>query len=401
MKHGKKLYRGLRLLLVALFLLGSLQTEALAPAARAVTQEEIDDLKESAAGFDAERDELQEQFDAIRNDKENALAKKTLLDQQTAALANEIAAIEQLIADYDALIQQTEAELADAQEREAIQYERFCRRVRAMEENGTVSYWSVLFQAEDFVDLLGRLSDIQEIMDYDRGVIKTLKETQAEIAAKQADLEAQRADQETQRSALVDRKAELDRQRADAIALLNEIKEDEDAAQALLDEKEAEYERIQAEIKRKEQELAAQLGPATYGGYIWPVTTSKYITSPVGGRASPGGIGSTNHKGIDIGRVYYSSEVLASKAGTVITSAYSSSYGNYIVISHGTGNTTLYAHMSSRKVSEGDYVTRGQVIGITGSTGNSTGPHLHFEIRENGVIVNPLDYLTDYIRGNW
>ena len=214
MKHGKKLYRALRLLLVALFLLGSLQTEALAPAARAVTQEEIDDLKESAAGFDAERDELQEQIDAIRNDKENALAKKTLLDQQTAALANEIAAIEQLIADYDALIQQTEAELADAQEREAIQYERFCRRVRAMEENGTVSYWSVLFQAEDFVDLLGRHSDIQEIMDYDRGVIKTLKETQAEITAKQADLEAQRTGQETQRSALADRKAELDRQRA-------------------------------------------------------------------------------------------------------------------------------------------------------------------------------------------
>ena len=397
----KKWFHVGRMLLIALFVLGSLQIEAFAPAAKAVTQAEIDELKNDAESYNEEKEALQEQIDALENDLEDALTKKTLLDQQSAALANEISAIETIIADYETLIGQTEVELADAQQREAVQYERFCERVRAMEENGTVSYWSVLFKAEDFTDLLSRLSDIQEIMDYDQGVINALKETQAEIAAKQADLEAQKAEQESQRSELVDRKAELDQQRAAALDLLNQIKEDEAAAQALLDEKEAEYNRIQAEIERKEQELAAQLGPATYGGYIWPVTTSKYITSPVGGRASPGGIGSTNHKGIDIGRVYYSSEVLAAKAGTVITSAYSSSYGNYIVISHGTGNTTLYAHMSSRKVSEGEYVAQGQVIGITGSTGNSTGPHLHFEIRENGVIVNPLDYLTDYIRGNW
>ena len=139
------------------------------------------------------------------------------------------------------------------------------------------------------------------------------------------------------------------------------------------------------------------------GGYIWPVD-SRYITSTVGGRASPGGIGSTNHKGTDIGRVGYTSSVYASKAGTVIVSQYSRSYGNYVVISHGSGNTTLYAHMSSRKVSVGQYVNQGDVIGITGSTGNSTGPHLHFEVTENGVRVNPLSdgaeprmgYLTGY-----
>ena len=397
----KRLIHGAKILLIALFILGSLQLEAMAPAARAVTQAEIDALKEDASSYSNEKKELQAQIDALKDDKENALAKKTLLDQQSDALASEISTIESIIADYKTLIAQTEAELADAQKREEIQYERFCTRVRAMEENGTVSYWSVLFKADDFSDLLSRLSDIQEIMDYDQGIINELKATQAEIAAKQADLEDQKAEQETQKTQLEERKAELDKQREEATALLNSIKEDEAAAQALLDEKEAEYNRIQEEIKKKEQELAAQLGTGTKGGYIWPVTTSKYITSPVGSRVSPGGVGSTNHKGIDIGRVYYTSEVLASKAGIVITSAYSSSYGNYVVISHGTGNTTLYAHMSSRKVSVGQSVTQGQVIGITGSTGNSTGPHLHFEIRENGVIVNPLDYLTDYIRGNW
>ena len=138
------------------------------------------------------------------------------------------------------------------------------------------------------------------------------------------------------------------------------------------------------------------------GTFRWPI--SGRITSGFGGRSSPGGIGSTNHKGTDIGRVGYTSPIYASKAGTVIVSQYSSSYGNYVVISHGSGNTTLYAHMSSRKVSVGQYVNQGDVIGITGSTGNSTGPHLHFEVTENGVRVNPLNdgaepkmgYLTGY-----
>lgn len=138
------------------------------------------------------------------------------------------------------------------------------------------------------------------------------------------------------------------------------------------------------------------------GSFRWP--TSGRISSYFGGRKSPGGIGSTNHKGTDIGRVGYTSSVYAAKAGTVIISQKSSSYGNYVVISHGSGNTTLYAHLSSRKVSVGDVVQQGQVIGITGSTGHSTGPHLHFEITENGVRINPLShgaeprkgYLTGY-----
>ena len=142
------------------------------------------------------------------------------------------------------------------------------------------------------------------------------------------------------------------------------------------------------------KKLAAQIAAeqAKAGGYIWP-TDSKYITSTVGGRESPGGIGSTNHKGTDIGRVGYTSSIYAAKAGTVIVSQYSSSYGHYVVLAHGSGNTTLYAHMSSRKVKVGDQVKQGQVIGITGSTGNSTGPHLHFGIAYNGSYVNPMNYI--------
>ena len=128
------------------------------------------------------------------------------------------------------------------------------------------------------------------------------------------------------------------------------------------------------------------------------ISTSRRITSPYGPRNTgiPGA--STNHKGVDIGGVGYTTNVLATKAGIVITSAYSSSYGNYVVVSHGQGNTTLYAHMSSRSVSEGDAVAQGDVLGITGSTGVSSGPHLHYEITENGSRVNPLNYLPGYIQ---
>ena len=129
---------------------------------------------------------------------------------------------------------------------------------------------------------------------------------------------------------------------------------------------------------------------------------SRYITSAMGMRY--GGIGAGNHKGNDIGRVGYTSSIYAAKTGTVIVSEYHRSYGNYVVISHGSGNTTLYAHMSKRSVSVGQRVNQGDVLGVTGSTGNSTGPHLHFEITENNQIINPLNdgaapkkgYLTGY-----
>ena len=175
---------------------------------------------------------------------------------------------------------------------------------------------------------------------------------------------------------------------------------------------------IEAEIRRQEEEariraeqeaaeayralrerMNAELDDFTFseglGGYIWPVS-SRRVTSTFGGRASPGGIGSTNHKGVDIGGVGYGTPVHAAKGGTVIISQYSSSYGNFVVVSHGSGNTTLYAHMSTRLVEPGDAVAQGDILGLTGSTGHSTGPHLHFEITENGTRINPLVYLSGY-----
>ena len=379
-------------LLLAVVLLGAELTPVMA-----VTQADIDALKTDASDLNSKKKELEAKLDALADDKTQALAKKKLLDDQVANTSAQIRNVEAQIANYDALITQTEAELLDAQEREAAQYELFCSRVRDMEERGTVSYWAVLFKASSFTDMLSRLDIINEIMDSDQRVIDDLQALQAEIETKKADLETDRAASQDAKADLVAKRTQLDSQRKQAIALVNEINGNEDAYQATLDELDAEEERIQArivELSRKlaaEQAAAGQSSQSNPGGYIWPVD-SRYITSTVGGRASPGGIGSTNHKGTDIGRVGYTSSIYAAKAGTVIVSQYSSSYGNYVVVSHGSGNTTLYAHMSSRKVEVGQYVNQGDVLGITGSTGHSTGPHLHFEVTENGVRVNPLSH---------
>lgn len=406
MKRHQHFLRACAALLCAVLLL----TGNTAPAMAAkVTQADIDALKGDASDLDKKQKEIQSKLSDLKDDKAAAVEKKSLLDDQIANTNARISNTESQISDYNALISQAEAELADAQQREEAQYDLFCKRVREMEERGTVSYWSVLFKATSFSNLLGRLDFINEVMDYDRQVIEDLQTLQAEIEEKKTGLEASRAELVTAKTELESQKKQLAAQREEANKLVKEIDDNAAEYQATLDALEAEERRIEQQVKQLQKQLEEQMAAegknynTNPGGYIWPVD-SRYITSTVGGRNSPGGVGSTNHKGTDIGRVGYTSPVYAAKAGTVIVATRSSSYGNYVVISHGTGNTTLYAHMSSIKVSVGTYVQQGQTIGITGSTGHSTGPHLHFEVVENGVRVNPLShgaapkkgYLTGY-----
>lgn len=385
--------------LAAFVLALAVVTADLSPAA-AVTWADVNDLKDEAGDLADQRKELESQLDALADDKSEALKRKDLLDQQITNLSSQIRNVEAQISTYETLITQTEAELAEAQEKEEAQYELFCSRVRDMEKRGTVSYWSVLFRATSFTDLLGRLDIINEIMDADQAVIDELKALQEEIETKKTELETSKKESEAAKADLVTKKNDLDVQRTKANQLVREIESNESEYQSTLDAIEAEEESIQKKIVQLSQQLAAQNGSsssAALGGYIWPVS-SRRITSPFGNRNTGIAGASTNHKGVDIGGVYYTSQVHAAKAGTVIISTYSSSYGNYVVVSHGSGNTTLYAHMSSRSVSVGDYVNQGDVLGITGSTGISSGPHLHFEITENGTRVNPLNYLTGYIQ---
>lgn len=387
--------------------------------ALAVKQSDIDALKEEAGALEEQKEAKRGEIAAVADDISATMEKKAVLDGEIEALDEQIAALVEQITALESQIAISEAELAEAKEREAAKYAVFCERVRAMEEQSRMDYWMILFRATSFSDLLSRLDLVSEIMDADQRVIDELKDVQREIASKQAELEAQKDAAEAIRTEQLSRQAELDVQREAANALIVELEASKSDLEADLDDLSAEEDAVQEKIvelsykmaeeqreeeARRQAEAAAKsyaesIGglttAATSGGYIWPVN-SRRINSTFGGRASPGGIGSRNHKGIDIGGVGYSTSVYAAKAGKVIISQYSGSYGNYVVISHGSGNTTLYAHLSRRTVSVGDYVSQGERIGVTGSTGRSTGPHLHFEITENGVRRNPLNYLGGY-----
>jgi len=393
--------------------------------ASAITQAEINAMQNRLNQMSQQMKKLEGQLKEIAKDKDQALQQKYLLDDQIDLMEQTIKETSAAIAGYDELIAVKEAEIAeiedeiavleseiaDTEKKERAQYDLFCRQVRSMEEQGSLSYFAILFDAADFSDLLDRAMMISEIMDYHNGVINMLLETRDALntskderdavkdtldAAKN-ELEGERTDQEILRSQQESDKKALEERREEANALVQEIKAQEKEYAVALEQAEKEEERIQAEIVRMTEELKAQNVKAE-GGYIWPVK-SRRITSPFGPRNTgiPGA--STNHKGVDIGSVGYTSEVYAAKSGKVIISTRVSSYGNYVSIAHSDGTSTLYAHMSSRKVSVGQTVKQGDVIGITGSTGISSGPHLHFEITEKGARVDPLKYLKGYVKG--
>lgn len=395
-----KLVKRITALALAFLMVAAVFAEQALPA-RAATQADIDKLKQQAAEIASNKKELQAEIDRLKKEAKDATAEKAALDQRNDAIRAELENAEAQIQKYDELIAQTKTELEQVRQEEEAQRELFNSRVRAMEENGTISYLEVLFNAASFSDLLSTLDDVGEVMEADQRIFNEMRELRKTIEEKEMTLEECLAEAQEQKTILEERRKELQAEINEAAAMIAEISKDKEGYMALLRAEEAEAKSISSEIKRIQLELANQgkLPAATYGGYIWPVSNgSRRITSPFGPRNNPVTGRYQNHNGIDIGGVYYSTQVLAAKAGTVIVSQKGSSYGNYVVVSHGTGNTTLYAHLSSRAVSVGDVVAQGDVLGITGSTGNSTGPHLHFEITENGSRIDPLTYLKDYVK---
>ena len=222
-------------------------------------------------------------------------------------------------------------------------------------------------------------------------MIEDLRQTRQELADDKAALEEQN-------EALASSKKELEGQISESMRMLAEYVKTEEGKQAEYDAIKAEEEALDgliAAAEAKARELGMDEIAGTVGGYAWPCSSIRWITSMFGGRQSPGGIGSTNHKGVDIGTPM-GTPVLAAKAGTVTWASWNGGYGNCVIISHGKGNSTLYGHLSGYNVSVGDQVSQGQVIAYSGNTGNSTGPHLHFGIMEGDTWVDPLNYLTGW-----
>ena len=311
-----------------------------------------------------------------------------LLDQRNAVLQQQIDTLQQQI-DYTA---QTIVEYESAEEK---QYELFCRQVRQEEERGSVSYWSVLFKATGFADLLSRIDFINEVMDYNQRVINDLRNVRSQLAES-------RREMETQKTVMDQKQEELEEDIAEAQRVINEYVATEKGLQEMHDAEEAEAERITEELKNYYEQNGGAGGgvddsntQAVLDGLIWP-SNARYITDKFGYRDSPTAGASTDHKGVDIGAPYYS-DVFAAQSGTVIQAGWNGGYGYCVTIAHPQGVATLYAHLDDYFVSVGQSVSRGQVIAECGSTGISTGPHIHYEVRVNGVQIDPLPYLPGYI----
>lgn len=400
-KHKKIEWRRVLVILLAasmlialvLPLLGSLSSHA---ATQGELKDQISSLKDTAAAAKQRKKELADQLAAINSDKAKALERKNLMDQQLYAIDAEIANTQSQIDTYNTLISGQEEMLAIAQAKEEAAYDRFCTRARAMEEAGEISYLSVVFQADSFTDLLDRLAMVDEIVAYDNAVVDSLVAAREEVEGVLAELNEYKEGLEEQKTVLDGQRSEQAVKVNEAQALFDELKGKAEAAEALVKAEQEEEERVAREIDKKQKQLddlilqeKIKINLGT--GYYYPLpAANRTITSKFGPRNHPLTGKYHNHTGLDIAAPK-GTAISAIQGGVVVTSSYApSSYGNYVVLSHGKGVTTLYAHMSSRAVKVGDVVSQGQTIGYVGSTGSSTGNHLHIEWKINGVRQDPL-----------
>ena len=379
---------------------------AVTPAASANTQAEINRLRGEQRELDSRRRNAQARIESYEFEKLTYIVQKEVLDDRIMITQLEILNIKEVIALYEKLIIDKEIEVNQARMRENQQLEDYRARVRSMEENGVISYLEILFDSTSFSDLLARWDFINDIMSADERAFNSLTAARKETQAAEEALRETKAGLEGEKIELTQMEAELKEQVEEAGNLIKQVMNTIDGERELQAAITAESNSIQAEInrlveqqRREEEErrrraaaqrAAQQNSVVGTGQLIWP--TSGPVTSPFGNRVHPVFGGVRFHGGIDIGAPH-GARVVAADSGTVVISTFNSSFGNYIVINHGNGMTTLYAHLSTRLVGVGATVARGQHIGNVGSTGVSTGPHLHFEVSVNGTRVNPLRYL--------
>ena len=362
-KNWKTIVKRLLVVALVLSLAIPLVPQTMVVPASAVTQAEIDELKDNASDLRDQQKELQNQLAAIKEDKNKALEQKTLLEQQINATQAEIDTIQTQISKYDELIAQKQVELAEAEEKEQAQYELFCERVRYMEEQGEVSYWSILFSSKDFADLLDNAMMVEEIMDYDNQVMDELIAIREQIAQDKADLETARQEQQAAKDEQEAAKASLKTQKSEVDALIDQISSQQAEVEKAEAQLRAAADAVDKEIAAAEKELASQISNVvSESGFMWPLPGYNTLSSLFGGRTHPVTGRPNNHTGIDIPAPAGTS-ILAAKSGVVTTSTYNSPYGNYVVVSHSDGTSTPSAHMSRRCESTRQPVPHALVVG--------------------------------------
>ena len=357
---------------------------------RQQTLDAIDDLKDSI-------NSVQKDINSLKSEKNNIQSYINQLDKKMNTLAKEIASFEEQIDGKINDIEETKEELEQAKIACDKQYESMKMRIQFIYENPSQSLFEMILSSNNVADLINRADYVASMSSYDRSMMDKMIETKEEIALKEVTLEAELEELELMQAELEKQKksvnANINAKKGELSAKNNELG-NANADQAEYKKQLEEQERLLNEI---EEQIARTANPDAYKGsitgFVWPCPSYTRISSYFGPRPQPTAGASTNHKGVDLAAPY-GSAILASAAGVVTTSTYSKSAGNYIVVAHGNGMSTVYMHCSALLVSVGETVEQGEKIAKVGSTGYSTGNHLHFGVIKNGSYVNPLNYIS-------
>jgi murein DD-endopeptidase MepM/ murein hydrolase activator NlpD len=345
-------------------------------------QKELQDMQKAMTN-------LQANLKSIQSQRNSVLGELGRLEGSLQQAQNDLSATQNRLTAVQSQIDVTSAKLQEAEQRLSTRQGQLGTRVRTLYEQGPLSYVAVLLGSHTFSDFVNRLQVMREILNYDSEVVATIKLERANIAQYKSDLESQQTElvglkaQQTERQGYYQQQVQAREQK------LQEVNRSRDQTQRALDEMAAQSKALEKTIR----ELTQKVGGQGTGILMWPTPGYRIITSPFGYRTNPISKTREYHTGLDIGAAN-KSNILAADGGTVIIAGTLGGYGNAIIINHGNNRTTLYGHTSQLLVSVGDKVAKGQVIAKVGSTGYSTGPHLHFEVRENGTPVNPLNYVV-------
>ena len=384
------------------------------------TSKAIEDAKKKVSSMEEEKKKVESTLKELEGKKSDIAAYVKELDRNLSALAGELTKREGDIPKKEEQIEEAKVELKTAKITENRQYEDMKLRIQYMYENGQTGLLESMMQSESIAELLNRAEYASQITSYDRKMLEEYRKTRQEVALKEEALKTEhqelltlqdstKAKQSSVKTLMASKEAELASYETKIASAQGEI----DQYNADIKAQEEHMARVEAEIRRKEEEARkaeearraeeAKKNQSSAGGdstvkkgntnFIWPCPASGRISSAFGDRSSPTEGASTNHKGIDIPAPSGSS-IVAAADGKVVISTYSYSAGNYIMIDHGGGLTTVYMHCSQLLVKEGETVKQGQTIAKVGSTGYSTGPHLHFGVRSGGSYVNPSGYVS-------
>lgn len=348
-------------------------------------------LEDEIKALEKTRKDLLNKINASKNEASKASQTKSYMDSLVYTLEAKISTATTLISELEQKISATNADIAVREEEIAKTNEKFIERMRMAHEDGSASYIEMLLEAENISDFLSRMERVNAMLEYDKTLKQNYQAEKEALEKEKADLTLSVQLQQETLAQLETDKADAEKQSEQAAAYYNKLQANAAEYQAQYNKAKAEEDKLDAELTKYLKSLEAQNSSqvTAQGEYMWPLPVGKGIISCTYGGKDPGG---RPHYALDVA-IAYGTPIYAANDGTVLIAEKHYSYGYYVLIDHGNGISTLYAHCSSLKVRAGQTVSKGQVIGGVGSTGYSTGNHLHFEVRKGGEKVNPLSYV--------